>query len=438
MRTIPGAILERIRKLQQTHAGGADPRINLVMQRTKKYIEQGSMLEPFDLWEGSNLGPLSVAYRRENRMTGPDKIFLAYIEGGTAHMASTEYLKSIEEKGTWNYEYQIGPAADIAIEFNGHWERTHKDADICFDSPAAWTLVTEGDPYIFVVKSNGDLTVQIGQGQQTELATGVTKVAAIRAWKNVYRWNHDQGLICAYLKSGRVHYRNWCNQGTEENPLPPTWEPEREVTELPHPAQAIGLFRTNDYRVGFLCESNGAIHWAITDRNWAGMAIEDHTITARACDLLIDFIYRPITYEDAYSPDHTVTATAVIEEIVLLWGAAGNAFRSAANDGDTTVKAVCRHFLTALDPTDFRVYDSGGAWFAVNAASYGATDFDLELTTDSLNYAEEGDLTLRFMGTGSTRGEAGQAVDPFEIDFTPEGLEYAEITAPEVEAIWNE
>src|SRR5690554_6876125 len=95
------------------------------------------------------------------------------------------------------------------------------------------------------------------------LAEGVSKIAAIRGWKNTYMWNHDQGIIVAYIKSGQIYYRNYCQQPPDQ---PALWEIERQV-DLPTPAQNIALFRTNDYRTGFICESEGQIHWAITTRN---------------------------------------------------------------------------------------------------------------------------------------------------------------------------
>ena len=70
MRTIPASIINKLKSLQQTKANNADPRINLVMQRTKRYIEQGSEMQPLDLWQRPGLGPLAVAIRREDRLKG--------------------------------------------------------------------------------------------------------------------------------------------------------------------------------------------------------------------------------------------------------------------------------------------------------------------------------------------------------------------------------
>ncbi len=431
MRSIPASILAKINALQQTKANNADPRINLVMQRTKRYIEQGSEMQPIDLWQRPGLGPLAVAIRREDRLKGPQKIYLVYVENGVAHLAVSDYLKSIEQVNEWEYLYPIGPATGVAIEFDGRWQRTSPEAEVCFDSPALWTLVSFGEPYIFRILPGGSLVVQQGQGPTYELApSGVTKVAALRGWKNTYLWNHDQGLICAYIRNGDVRYRNYAQQPPD---LPAIWEQERIVTELPSPAQNVALFRTNDYRVGFLCESNGEIHWAVTGRNWAVMALEPHTITA-GIDVAVDLI--PITYADIYH-EHTITA-GISLDVALLWGAAYNSFKSAENDGDTTIIACAEHFLTNLTPGDFEVRDTTNALFSVTAVTYTDDPCIIELTVESLNFSTPGDLTLKFLGSGTTKGEAGQDVDPFEITFTPEGLEYVDVDPPEVEAMWNE
>jgi len=47
-------------------------------------------------------------------------------------------------------------------------------------------------------------------------------------------------------------------------------------------------------------------------------------------------------------------------------------------------------------------------------------------------------LTLKFLGSVTAKGEGGQAFDPFEITFTPTGLDYVAVSGPEVEAMWNE
>ena len=432
MRYISPSMLTKINKKIQSLATDSDPRINLILQRTHRYIEQGAIMAPITLWERPNLGPIAVTYRREDHMKAPDYVYIVYVQDGQAHVVRQEYIKSIEERNEWEALYTLGPAIDVAIEFDGRWERTHPDAEACFDSPARWTLVTFGEPYIFRVLPTGNLVVQQGAGEPFELATGVTKVAALRGWKNVYRWNHDHGLICAYIRDGAVYYRSYCMQGDDNDPRPAAWEIERDPG-LPTPAQDVALFRTNDYRVGFLAECNGEIHWKITDRNWAGMAIPPHTVAARGDGLLVRFAR--ITYHEGQTV-HTVTGTGLVDLVALLYAMPDNAWLHAENDGPTTVTAHAKHYLTDLDPQDFQITDSAGLVFGVLDVTNGGKDFIF--TVENLNFSTPGDLTLKFLGSGNTKGEAGQNVDPFEFTFTPEGLEYVTADPPQVEAIWNE
>jgi hypothetical protein len=433
MRYISPSMLTKINKKIHTQANDNDPRINLILQRTHRYIEQGAIMAPITLWERDNLGPIAVTYRREDHMKAPDYVYIVYIEAGIAHVVRQEYIKSIEERNDWEYLYALGPAIDVAIEFDGRWERTHPDAEVCFDSPARWSLVTFGEPYIFRVLPGGSLVVHQGNGAPFELvATGVTKIAALRGWKNVYRWNHDHGLICAYVRDGAVYYRSYCMQGDDSDPRPAAWEIERDPG-LPTPAQDVALFRTNDYRVGILAESNGEIHWKISDRNWAGMAIPPHTVAARGDGVYVRFAR--ITYHEGQTV-HTVTGTGLVDLVSLLYAMPDNAWLHVENDGPTTVCAHARHYLTNLDPVDFRIVDSAGLVFGVLDVTNGGKDFIF--TVENLNFSTPGDLTLKFLGSGNTKGEAGQDVDPFELTFTPTGLDYVDVDPPEVEAIWNE
>lgn len=421
MRYIPASILEKINKLRQTKAENADPKINLVMQRTNKYIEQGSELQPYNLWQRSGLGPLAVAYRRPDKMKGPDFIYLAYIENGYAHMVRQDYSKSIEGKNQWQYLYPIGSATDIAIEFDGRWERTSEDAELCFDSPAIWSLATFGEPWIFYV-AGGALIAQLGQGVPYYMLadSGVTRIAAIRGWKNTYLWNHDQGIIVAYVRDGVARYRNYARQPPN---LPAIWEEERTIAELPSPVQKITAFRTNDYRSGIAVESNGEIHWVVSARNWSTMALEPHIITA-AVGIAVGLTR--LTRSAAYS-DHVVTAAASLKGCFspAIWPQVVSISNPGIDD-TTTILIECDLDLYG-DPTGlqtaFSVKDSVDTPFAVSATSKGAADNIIKLTTATFEGAS-GDLTVTYTHAAGpiyhlAEGGCMMELFGFVIPFTP-------------------
>ena len=345
---------------------------------------------------------------------------MAYIEDGWAKVATSFAVDRIPTQ--WDFEYSLTKAVDVAIEFDGRWQRVGN----------RWELYTIGSPYVAVVRTTGQLTIQQRQldTPTTLIDSDVTRVAMVRGWKNVLMWNRDQGLIVVYIKNGKVYYRTYAQQPPD---LPAIWEPERAIVELPSPAQNISAFRTNDYRVGIACEHNSKIYWALTERNWAGMAIEPHTITA-GITVAVDLI--PITYIDLRQAPHTITAGITVE-VVMLYGASYNAFTLAANDGNETVRATVEHLLTDPDPLEFVIVDENDDTFDCLDVEIDPLDpMTLILTVQDLNYSAEGDLTLKFLG--GAKGEAGQAFDPFDITFTPTGLEYVAVSGPEVEAIWNE
>ena len=357
---------------------------------------------------------------------GAKKLWRIGIINGYASVEVCELPTSFptQSKITWSKVLDIGEAIDVDIALDGRWikNETHEK----------WVFTTIREPWIFWVSNSGNLYVmQIGN-QPFLLSENVTKASAIRGWKNTYHWNHDQGIVVGYLKNdGFVYYRNYCQQPPDQ---PALWEIERVIAELPTPAQDVALFRTNDYRTGFLCESNGQMYWTLTARNWANMAIEPHFISAGITDVSINFL--PIVYADSFL-EHKITAGISDVAITFLWGSPLNSFVNVYNEGDTTIHAICEHYLTDTSPSDFMVYDTIDAVFSVTGVEYGCTKNELIITVNSLAFSAPDDLTLKFLG-GTTRGEAGQGVDPFEITFTPTGIEYVEVDPPKVQVIWNE
>lgn len=380
-------------------------------------------LNPRTVNIGEALGPIDVAVRRNSVSEPPSEVIQIYIENGEAKVASTTVVDRPANFADWVFQYSLGQAVDVAIEFDGSWVHLSNER---------FRMQTQGEPWLFIVKPTGHLYAQQGQtSNPTLLAEGVSEVAAIRGWRNTKWVDHDQGIVCVYIKDGAVYYRNYAIQ-PDDNPT--IWELERLVDTLPAQVSNLSVFRTIDYRVGVMCESEEYIWWTVSDRNWAGMAIADHTISVRPGEVSINFI--DITYHEGRGADHTINAAGTVDLVSMLYAASYYKFIQVSNDGPTTIHTCCPHYLTDLDAIDFCIVDSMGAIF--NTADISGDGRNLTLTVDNLNYSAEGDLTLKFLGSGNTKGEIGQDVDPFELDFTPEGLEYVTVDPPVVEVIWNE
>jgi|GEM_PF-1122413 len=311
MRSIPFALEEKIEKLMQTIYEGADPWMDIVAQKTQRFITQGTLLAPVTIRTGSSLGPFQIAVRREDSNLDPSELVMAYVQNGEARVATLPYFPAPNE--TWTYRYTIGPATDIGIDFDGWWKFITDRTGIYYDTTRRWAKVSSGEPWIAYVTPGGALIVQQGQhGQPLTLATSsVTRVAVLRGWKNVILTNQDHGLVVAYIQNNKIWYRTYAQQSDETL----VWEIARAVSLLPSPAQNVSLFRTNDYRLGFLGESNGMIHHVVTSRNWAGMAIDDHTIAGQIRDFTVGLI--PIEHINAAAPHETIQAAVASAQIML-------------------------------------------------------------------------------------------------------------------------
>ncbi len=375
---------------------------------------------------GANLGPARIAVQRIDPLDTPTKLYMAYIEGGQAKVATSTTMNEVPTQ--WNHEYTLTTdfttAIDIDIKFDGAWERT---------PDGRYTLYTIGDPWVAMVSESGELTVQQGKnGDSLVLAPdGVTKVSMVRGWKNIQRWDQDHGIVVAYIRNGVAYYRNYAQQPPD---LPAIWEVEDEIG-LPSPTKNIDAFRTNDYRVGVIGESNGKLYWTVLDPNWAGMALPSHTITAGDISVSVDLV--PLDYIGGFTDSHTITASVNVD-VETFWAASFNAFIDAENDGNFTVVARHRYGLLDLTAIDFEIRDADESLFSITDIEEGEGKNEIIFATGDLGFSRPGNLTLKFLGSGNTKGEIGQNVDPFEITFTPIGIEYAELDPPQVEVMWNE
>ena len=271
MRSIPPGLLKHVKKRAQVQAENADPSLKILLSRG--LVRE--MFQVFTVHSNEDLSDIDVTVRRTETAQLPTHAYAIYVQNGIAHVKSKPL--PYDDQTPWQYEFEVGAASAVAMEFDGYWARDHKTRRFNF--------VTETLPWLFYVQG-GTLKAQYWQGSPLNLATGVTKVAAIRGWLRVEGdQTSDQGLIVAYLKSdGTMWYRAYCRQNDGSR----LWEVERQVTAFPAGTiDDFALFRTNDFRIGFIAEIAGQCYWALTTRNWAGMSVWPERIAARVCDLSI-------------------------------------------------------------------------------------------------------------------------------------------------------
>lgn len=366
MRYIPPDLLAKIKSAQQTIYNNADPKMKIITSRG--FTKELFIVET--IHNKDNLSDLDTALKRSSTIAKPHEAYLIYIENDRVKTAKKElpYDPMVE----WEYQFEVDMGFSVAIEFNGYWERDYKTRRFNF--------VTEDVPWIFWVDPVNDLQAQLwdDENTKTELAEDVVKVVAMRGWIPAEAGHtDDQGLIVAYTKSdGLVYYRNYCIQSTGEY----AWEVERQIVALPGPADNIGIFRTNDFRVGFLAEVAGAAHWALTTRNYSGMSVWPETIKASISSLSIDFI--PIKYTDLFSSDEYILTTSSFEANLCPFDTEDTAIISSKRTSATTLRIRFNQLVlnTSGQQEAFIIKTQSGDITYTASATSGSGD-TLEITT---------------------------------------------------------
>lgn len=300
MRSVPSELLEKLHKNIQTKGSQAQPKMNVAVARAKTTVTDSSYWTVEKIREKTGLGDIAVAARRYSKHYGrPDRLYEIHVDNGQVKTALREYPDLT--KAGWQDQFTLGPGTDVAIAFDGEWELYRK----------VWRQRTHENPWIFWVDDLGVLWGQLWDDETTlvELATGVSKVTAIRGWKELDNGLNDQGIVVAFVKTdGTVWYRNYCIQVD----LTYIWEAQGQVTGFTGTATNVGLFLTNDYRLGFLVENTlGKIWWLVTGRVWVGMAIERDNLSANFTDITIDVI--PITYYETQTTEYLTSSISEID-----------------------------------------------------------------------------------------------------------------------------
>ena len=393
MRAIPSLLLDKIQQAYQTAHGNAEPHMDIIVQQSTQFLEQGLMLNPCTLWVDEELTAIDVAVSRQDKNQAPEELSMVYIVDGIAKLATLDATDNICRD--WVYQRDLGPAVDCAIDYDGRWQRITGFDDEFYTATSRWALVTFGEPYIALVKPDGSLTIQQGEVVLTLAPDGVTRVSMIRGWKTITEHTNDQGIVCAYIRNGDVKYRNYAEQ--VDNTF--VWEFEKSVDEFDtsvHPATHVSIFRTNDYRIGIFAEINGEMQWAMSRRNWSGMAIEDHHISVGLTDYTISVL--PIVHSSYYHPENISVGLA--DYFIAQCTPVEVEIESITNPDEFTIIITFSHDITQArtgHQSAFSVRDSAAtpATFTVNSTSAGTNANQLVLNMSNFMSAS-GDMTVTY------------------------------------------
>jgi len=418
MRYIPPELLARVKSKFQVSGNNAEPKMKVLLSRgfTKE------LFTVFTPHNGDDLSKSDVTVRRLLNNTSPSRAFLAYIDNGLSKVKSKNL--PYDDLLPWDYEMDVANNCwDVAIEFDGFWQRSTKTGRFDF--------ITEEHPWIFY-NQNGTLMARYWLDTPIELDTGVTKIASIRGWVPADGDTlNDQGLIVAYLKNNEMYYRNYCIQANGSK----LWELSRKVNSFSGTIDNLGLFRTNDFRIGFLAEIAGNIWYVLTTRNYSGMSIRVENLKASISEIKVKV--SKINYISSYVNENL---NASIQSILInmLWGSPTYKALSITNEGPTIVKLQLYYPIIQTAKTDLEVVDGEDSRLSVSEVVLSNNNTLLTLTIDTLEYSLPGPVKLVIKGDGSTIGQANQIVTLNEYTFTPTGFEYIEPIPPSVEVIYNE
>lgn len=257
MKPIPASLLAKLKDRFKSVSLDNDPRVTLIATQTSTNT---FLTEPIHEQIPPAFGDVCV-----RQMAGESDLSLAYavcLDGGVASVWSRLFPATMDYK--WQHVFDLGIAQEAAIEFDGVWK---------MDEKKVWHyLETEEYPYIFTVEQ-GVLYVQKWNDadSKTYLADGVTQVSVCKGWTSTDIPEDDQGIVCAYLKSGGVFYRNYCWSDLAGKKV---WGVETPIPNLEDTNITLSVFRTNDFRIGFLTEHEGGnIQMALTKRTYSGMSV---------------------------------------------------------------------------------------------------------------------------------------------------------------------
>lgn len=208
---------------------------------------------------------------------------------------------SAEPSTNWTPLYSFGYYAKAAIEFNGTWTKIPKQS--------AYTIITDEEPYIFAIDDLHNLYVWQGNNEADKmlLDINVQEVHALRGYSSIIYPGQDQGLICAYLKGGKVYIRPYTYFNEKY-----AWANAYVICEEETEIIDFSIHRLNDYRIGIAYSTENNNYWVISDRTYVNQAIPteevetipnaERCLTSMTTLPLPSNVGTPCTFEDPTLP----------------------------------------------------------------------------------------------------------------------------------------
>lgn len=227
--------------------------------RSLMYTIDGGYLAERVLDVPSNVRDISL---KQLNAVEPSEIWIVGIDAGEVLVKSREYRPE-KLKTTFTSQYSLGKGLQAAIEFNGYW--------MLPESADNYTIITEEEPYVFWVDENSVLWAQRGLDTTTliQIDTDVSEVHACRGYKSERYLDKDQGLVCVYLKYGKVYYTQYLwDNSLQVN----RWSNTTELDSTLPKVLSVSVGRLNDYRIQITVITETYVRCYITHRTYVNQA----------------------------------------------------------------------------------------------------------------------------------------------------------------------
>jgi len=436
MRSIPVDTKSKIHEQFRTSANNADPSLNIIVSRAKSSATDTARLMIDTIREDTNLNDIGIDIQRISAETDPSKIYEVHNDDGEIRTATLPL--PVDPPTAWTDGVKIADGTLCKICFNGAWEWNITKNKYFF--------VTDGDPFLFYTDSADSLQVQTWESSadRAQLATDVTvSIDAIRGWKSNDIITDDQGIIAAYIKTdGKLYYRQYIwSSGSSAYYW--TTEAELTISGVTDDFTKIALFRTLDYRLGFIITTDqDEIYWKITEREWSGLAIRPDAleITLSEYELartLIAFEYATnMEYLSVNISDYAMEKLFGVSQTII----AAENIDDGAGDWGLEIQVTFDEDVYQLTGNFglFTIGDQDSNSYPTTAIAYKAGSTKIIILTCTDFNGATNDITVTYTAQASTGiiGAAGQDMDTQDFTFTATNI-VGPGPSPEVLSIEN-
>jgi len=405
MIAIDSTIKSRTTSNIQTIANNSNPSMQVVVSRPRTPIFDKRFWQETIVTAGASATCTSVAVRKTGKL--PDRIFVAYIAGGTLTVKSASLTYPISNMA-WAVESTIPNCVACALEFDGNFIRSGRNVE----------YRTESTPWLFYTTMAGELWAGIlGESFELLAAAGASTIDVVRGISSLYK-DIDQGMVVFYILNSAVYYRQL---------IAGVWQGQQEVEIAPANPVSIKVERLFDYRICLqITDSSGALWEVFTKMEASGWnGTEYISLSLSQTSELIEVHYRD------FATDENITLSLSQESKILYALSPVMVGTENIDDGNGNYGLQVRItwdeniFGSAGHAGNFSLSDENTSWIGQSLTQDGR---DFLITFVDFNNAVN-PVTATYT-PGTMMGDV-VAVESCSIEFTASGLIPTEIPIPE-------